>query len=236
MPALPGLTIAPGNVNAPNLYQDSIYDPNLVPDTIEILNGGLDEAGNWGAGDNSIPAWAVQEGTFARSWSTGFTRWEYMYASQLSNDSNINNRIIMAGLSLRVRLPWDVSCLLYGYQAWCLQDATQWDYDNNDAGIVSEYWDIRFNANGTIKTNMYAKLPHTRRSTGNAPSSDPTYSDPGDSSENRWKWVSKMGMDQNVGRGYFTMRCEGWCFIKEDDSKKAKVKLPTGSIWILALR
>lgn len=231
MPAIPALTLSPGNVNIDTIYQDSIYGPAATPDTFEILNGGLDEAGNWTGGDNSLPAWAVQEGTFVRYWSTGFTRWEYYYERQLSSDSNVNNRLTTAGLCLEAYIPWDCT-IWYGYQAWCLQDATQWDHDNNGVGLTQEYWDIRFNIDGAVNNSMYAKLPHTR-TTQDDPTTTPTH-DPGYSQENRWKWVAKMSVKTGKQRGYLKLRTSAWASIEPETI--AKTKMPTGFIWALALR
>lgn len=233
MPAIPALNLpATGDVLVADIYADSVYAPAVTPDTLgDVLNGGLDGS-NYAAGDNSIPAHAVQSGVFARGWSTGWTRWEYHYARQLGNDSNENNRIIISGLAMRVKLPWEASILLYGYEAWCQQDAMQWDYDGSGGGPFTEFWDIRFNAAGTVQQAMYAKLPHSRRTTA-IPSGGATGIS---AAENRFKWVNKQGMSLAVPCGYRTVRCEAWTSIEAPDPEKAKLKIPTGMIWMLAVR
>lgn len=235
MPTIPAMTVGPTTVDAAQVYTGGLFDPVNPPDTLEILHGGLDDD-NYGGGANSIPARCFQLGSFGLGWYAGFDRWEFTYARQLSDDQAATYAVRHAGLSTRLFLPWTASVVFYGYQGWFTQDATYWNFDDgNPANHVREYWELGFNRNGTPEAQMLARLPFTRDST-DLPGTDPYVDDPGDSAENRWRWVHKMSVDASVAAGYQTFDLVVRSNVKYRDGKTAKVITRSGGIFVLALR
>jgi len=241
MPTIPALTLASATeVDIEEVYDGrgtgGLFTPRAVPDTGEILHGGLDEA-NYAGGTNSIEAESFQLGSFGRGWYYGFDRFEFQYSRQLSGDGAApgatfqgtdEDRIIHAGLSTRVFVPWD-SLILYGYQAFLQHDATR--FENSGGTPNTEFWGVRVRVVNLVNTALFQRLAHTRGSSGTA-SGGP---DPTESSEERWKWVSKQsGLE--FAKGYAQIQVSVWGRVFAPDSYKAKIATPTGGVWILALR
>ena len=235
MPDIPDMVLSGPTVDAQEIYKNGVFDPAYSPDTLEVLNGGLTEE-NYAGGINSIPAWACQLGSFARGFYVGFDRMEATYARQLANDANDAQRAIHAGLSARIFLPWDASVLLYGYQGYFCPDATVW---STGGTAKPEYWDLRLKINEGTQNALYGRVPANRQTT-NAPTDDPTsggYGSPDEAVEARWKWINKMGMlNSGLTKGYRTVQVSLWGRIFPNDYSMAKMKTPTGGVWMLAIR
>lgn len=232
MGTLPVKTLTAATVDPTELYTKLIYNPSLPPhETFEVMHGGL-EAANI-AGGTEFPAWAMQYGTFAQGRQYLFDQHEWVYARQLGGGGQdgaiISERAVLAQLTSNVFIPWDASVVLFGVQVFFQQDATAWD---TDAAVQKEYWDYRIEFGGSIYQGLYGRLPHARASTATPTSS----TDPGYAAEPRWRFVSKFGMAKTVPKGHNRVRVSLWAGVFEDDYAKAKVAMPSGGVWILALR
>ena len=247
MPAISVMATLTGALSPATVYT-KLFTPAIPPDSLEILNGGMDTT-NYTGGDNSIPMWAVQYGTWACGFYTGFDTWEYTYAQQLvSEDVSPSERIrrnVHARLSYSFFMPWTASLLIVGYQAFFQQDATLWDSDNDEgaAGTQAAYWDIKCHLGGSALSEWLVKLPATRSSVGLADANNPGadgWVDPLFSIENRWRFLSKMHMvqplDSNLSVGNHRLDLSTWMRVYANDSKQAKCKTACGGAWALALR
>ena len=67
MPTIPTMALS-GSVDATEIYDKGLFDPNVTPDSLEILNGGLDIA-NLEAGTQNIVPRMWQYGSFAMALS-----------------------------------------------------------------------------------------------------------------------------------------------------------------------
>ncbi len=233
MSTLPVRTLTSITVDPSELYTKLIYEPaGAAPhESFEALNGGLDPV-NW---TGQAPAWSWQYGAFAQGKWYGFDQHEYVYAKQLGGGGRggalISERAVLAQHTATIFLPWDASVVLYGVQAFFQHDATRWH--DNQAGNFQEFWDYRIEFNDAENVGMYGRLPHTRWANGATPTSG---TDPGLSSEERWRYVSKFGMAKNVPKGHNMLRMSLWAGVFGPDIATAKVAIPTGGVWVLALR
>tara|TARA_R100000951_G_scaffold109392_1_gene106398 strand:+ start:578 stop:1315 length:738 start_codon:yes stop_codon:yes gene_type:complete len=239
MPTIPAVTLGTG-VDIDTVYDGNgtggLFKPRVSPDTAEILNGGLDQA-NYSGGTNSIPAEAFQSGCFARGLYTGFDRFEFQYIRQLDGDGATpgstfsgtdEQRVIHAGLSQQVFIPWP-ALVFYGYQAFFQHDATKWE--NNGGTPNVEFWDVRVRVLDEVKQGLLQKLPFNRIS-----SDTPTTGNmPPEASEHRFKFPTKFSF-HTMDKGYFRLQTSVWGRVFEPDRAQAKLKTPTGGVWIVAIR
>tara|TARA_Y100000593_G_scaffold26744_2_gene53252 strand:+ start:23638 stop:24321 length:684 start_codon:yes stop_codon:yes gene_type:complete len=227
MPSIPTLSLTNPNLNLEDIYK-GVYAPDAgLASSLEALNGGLDDS-NYGSGKESIEPWMVQNGTFAQGFYHGFDRWEHMYGYQAS--SKDSHRIVHAGLSTKVFLPWDANVVMYGFQAWFEHDA---DYDSPI--FETWHWRLKIKSTGVLgnvsenadeQTVLQGKLPWGRSSVHPVTSFMP---------EEQWRYVHKQGMLTSVNKGFFTFELDISANLKEDNGD-SKIKTPTGGVWVLALR
>ena len=250
-----------GTVDAKTIYTESLFNPtansNSVTEvTFEILNGGL-TSDNFAGADGSLQAHQIEMGAFAQGYYFGFDRTDFIYAEQLnletetvSNTLRSKQRLVHSSLTCNVFLPWDTKCVMYGYQAMFAHDCTQY---NVSGGVVGdEFYDLELqignnldpNASSATASNpafyLYQKLGHNRYATDNGG----TVTDSGDeysaiASEESFRYVSKTGLLQGAQaptRGYLQVRVTVGCRVLNQDAKKSKIKTPSGSIWLIALR
>lgn len=223
-----------GTAVAADELANVLYSPSSVAaQTFAKLHGQLDST--FWTGGVTIPAWAVQPGTFYAGLYQGFDRWSWVYAKQKQSSSLY---AVHAGLSRRFFLPWTTRVLLYGYELWCRQDGTQW----NDGPAVREEWSLATYIDGTLVPEMSITLPHTREDTGIlGPTGSPT---PDNSSEDRWRFVSPCTASMPVGTSVVPIYNQGMhrievkvsATVASPDESKAKLATPTGALWMLAIR
>lgn len=230
------VTLTSSTVEAAELYDKIVYGPQpaLPHQTFEALNGSLD-AGNWKSGEK-LPAWGWQYGAFAQGMWHGFDQHEFVYARQLGGGGKqgqeISERAVLAQHTANVFLPWQASVVLFGVQGFFQQDATRWDNGEQHGGPFNEFWDYRIEFGGNVFPGLYGRLPHSR-TTNHRPTDG---QEPGYAAENRWRYVSKFGMVKNVPKGHTRVRMSLWAGVFAPDIAKAKVAIPTGGVWVLALR
>lgn len=264
MAQLPPVTYSSGAlVDAEAVYRESLYAPvsnvtNVSELTFEILNGGMTIA-NYAGAANKLKAHQVEMGAMARGYYYGFTRTDFMYGEQFSDGTSLSGehahsreRLVHAALSFGVFLPWDTKVVMYGYQALFAHDATDWNVASNggDAITGSEFYDMALQCGTDLSETLnntaadpslplYHKLPHNRHATdaGGTVTDGDAYSAP--ALEESFRFVSKTGMLQSVnapGKGHLQVRVVVGAKIKENDPRKSKIKTPSGSIWLIALR
>lgn len=251
MPDISELLIASTSVTAEELYNQSIFDPT-VDDTFEILNGGLD-AENYGGGNKTVPAYACQFGSFAAGSYIGFDRDEFLYAEQIANDRNKNTRIISAGLSRDVWIPFDAKFVMFGMQAFFKQDATSFLATHGSASgpAHNEYWEYKIEFGNVALPSLFGVIPtskQTTHGTGNSefdvdevaiwPEGPNTTvgTDRSYSTEERWRYVSKIGAKKNVSKGYHSVKTSFFGGMAKNNPLGSKVIVPSGGVWILAIR
>lgn len=240
MPAIPAMALPAGSdVNADDIYAEGLFAPDQPPTSLEILNGGVDEA-NYGGGAGTIPPWACQWGSFAVGYWVGFDRWEFAYAKQMSNDNSL--RVVHAGLASRVFLPWDARLVLYGFSAWFRQDATIWDTDGLDddtaaaTPVKREYWEGKVYFGGAEVDGLEFRLPPGRHTASSPYTLPPALTDPGVHAENRWRYVARSSAQKNIGKGHRKVRVSMWAGVIGPDQLLEKLVTPSGGLFILALR
>jgi len=230
------VSLTSAQVDATELYDKIIYGPSttLPHQTFEAMNGDMD-GGNWAANEK-LPAWGWQYGAFAQGKWHGFDQHEWVYGRQLGgggkNGDLISERAVLAQHTATVFLPWPASVVLFGVQAFFQQDATVWDNKVTHGGPFYEYWDYRIEFGGNVFPGLYGRLPHAR-TTDHMPTDGV---DPGYAAEQRWRYVSKFGMVKSVPKGHTRVRMSLWAGIFAPDEWKTKVAIPTGGVWVLALR
>lgn len=256
--ALQGETVSSEDIYTSNGTDGGLFDPRQETKSLEALNGLLDPENlhsGGGIGNDDpllIQPWMCQIGTFARGAYWGTDRWEYHFASQtafkryttetpgnVTDDCYSGIRIPIAQLSQEVFLPWKPSFVLYGYQAWMRQDATNWD---TGGAPKYEWWDAHVYVNGDRRDFLRVHLPNNRGSTATALHVDGTIGgaqDPGSGDEERYRWIEKSGMLSEttaVGPGHMTFRVELGATVYAPDAQKAGCVIPTCAAWLLALR
>ena len=250
-----------GTVDANTIYTESLFNPTANSNsttevTFEILNGGL-TSDNFAGADRSLQAHQIEMGAFAQGYYFGFDRTDFIYAEQLnletetvSNTERSKQRLVHSGLTCNIFIPWDTKCVMYGYQAMFAHDCTQY---NVSGGIVGdEFYDVELQVGNNLDANassatasnpafyLYQKLGHNRHALAN----DGTIVDSGTTysaiaSEESFRYVSKTGMLTGVNaptRGYLQVRVTVGCKVFNQDARKSKIKTPSGSIWLIALR
>tara|TARA_R110000824_G_scaffold156177_7_gene329121 strand:+ start:3742 stop:4410 length:669 start_codon:yes stop_codon:yes gene_type:complete len=222
------MNLLSNTVDPQEIYSEGLYAPASPPDSLEILNGGLD-SNNYGDTDKTLPVWATKIGAFAAGFYSGFDTWDFIYANQTfdsdvaSND--LSQRVIHSSLSSKIFLPWDASVLLYGFQAYFRQDATQVFGESS-----AQYWDVHVEIGGTDES-LYTVLPRTRADASVA-------YDSGLAHEEYWPYVTKQHMKTSMAQGYHPITISIWSRIDATSftNRKEKLLTPTGAVWALAIR
>ena len=258
------LFFAGTKIDAEVLYKGSLYAPtasvnNTSEITFEILNGGL-TADNFGGNDHTLQAHQVTLGAFAQGYYFGFNRQDFHYAEQFNlkketiggNERNMQ-RIVHASLTANVLIPWQTKCLQFGYQALFAHDATRYDASITGGTSVTanEFYDLEVQVGNSMDPNastssifnhmgLHHRLPHNRlasETNGTLKDGSTEYSPV--ALEDSFRYVSKTGMISGVNapsKGYLQVRVTVGCYYLEHDPRKSKLKTPSGSIWIMALR
>ena len=260
MPDIPSLSLSAINVTAEEFYNKSIFNPG-TNETFEVLNGRLDTE-NYGDGDGTIEPYACQIGSFAVGYYIGFDRNEFMYAEQVSKDPNTALRIISAGLSANIWLPFDAKYIMFGVQAFFKQDAVEWTNATSNAEANggtnkshTEYWEYKIYFDDGQESGLYGKVPQSKvnsLSPGDARytttaedywvSSATVDSNHDYSEEHRYRFVSKVGAldniksSSNTSKGYHTVKTSFYAGVGSENQGGAKLIIPTGGVWILAIR
>jgi len=267
MAQLPPVNYSPGApVDAETIYKESLYAPasnitNVSQLTFEILNGGMTIA-NYSGGANKLKAHQIAMGSMAQGYYFGFNRTDFMYGEQFNDSTSTTSsvthateRLVQAGLSFNVFLPWDTKVVMYGYQAMFVHDATEWNVaaSGSDPEITgSEFYDMSLLCGTNLSTStlsttstnpslfLYHKMPHNRYATdvgGTVTDGSDTYSAP--ALETSFRFVSKTGMIEGASapsKGHLQVKVCVGAQIKQNDPRKSKIKTPSGSIWLVALR
>jgi len=238
MPTIPDMPIASGsNVSLDTIYDFGLFNPEVTPDTLEILNGGLDSE-NFAGGDGSITPRMCQFGSFAIGYFSGFTRTDKIYARQMSTDlsGNSNQKHVHTQLSASIHIPWAPSALIFGYQGWFQQDATVWDLNGTP---VTEDWTLKLyrrDSNGTDGevVGTRASLPWGRV-TDDAPTA--SVSDAaGEQQQFSWRYVNKHKTITNAAAGFHEFELQVFTSNKAPDREIAKLKTIIGGFFVLAIR
>ena len=249
MPNLKNMSLS-SIVSPKEIYNEGLFDPAVSPQTLEMLNGGLD-SDNFGSPDQSITPRMWQIGTFAMGYSSGFESTETLFARQINSADNATSaKVTHASLSHRLFIPFAPSCLIFGYQAWFQQDATLWNYNEGDSadssGFDIERWVAKLHIDDVEKREASATLPLTRWSDLGPDWVDGTKTGithdggsnaiEGYSYESRWRYVSKSVTELSVSKGFheFKVTLEGE--ISSPDVKRQKCKSVVGSFFALAIR
>jgi hypothetical protein len=264
MPQIPEMTIDSLDVNAEELYNKSIFNAS-TDETYEILNGRLSND-NYSGGSKSIPAYACQAGSFAAGFYVGFDKDEFVYAEQLGGNTSgaANERVISAGLSSDIWLPFDAEFVMFGVQAFFKQDAVAFI---GSAGTYTEYWSFRCYFDDDQISGMTAVIPHNKINTlkegsnnfytlsvdgagdhnGDIWTSSTTVTSGVDSDgdtvfdysygkESRYRFMSKMSAKTNVSKGYHSITSSFFAGVSDGNQGGCKLVIPTGGIWALAFR
>ena len=256
MATIPTMTLPGTVVDTKDIYDNGLYKPANPPQSLEILNGGMEQA-NYGGGTNSIKPYMMDMGTFARGYSSNFSRREFIYAKQCDEDYT-GNPIVTCSLSTEIFLPFTARTILYGYQCWFNHDASSF---TNTTPTGYEFWRYYFEVNNastptaeTASKALTGRLPYGRQRLGAGPSYawKDYNSSGGPHEERRWYYVQKNGMLTNpasglLSKGHKTFKLKISASILQDptgaalsppqiDMNKEKIKLMSGTIWVLALR
>lgn len=260
MPEIPPMLIETSEVVAEELYDKSLFDPNTNV-TFEILNGRLG-TDNYSGGSKSVPAYACQIGAFAAGFYIGFDKDEFVYAEQIGGNINSTtqfDRIVSAGLSADIWLPFDASFVLFGFQAFFKQDAICFTADGADADVdatkeKTEYWSLKVYFDDDQLYGLYTNVPHSKVNTldeGNSNyeassatywsdaeivSTGPSTFDYSYSRESRYRFASKIAAKTNVSKGYHSITTSFFAGVADGNQGGAKLVIPTGGIWALAFR
>lgn len=235
MPTLAALTINSDDIDIQELYDESISDPtDAAPATLEMLNGGLDTSNFAG----NVPPWAVQPGSFVRGIHIPFNQWEIIYAKQMSTGTTSGSddtNVISAMLSTRLFIPWEAD-VVFGWQAFFRHDASL-SYENDaPASTEVETWEAKFYAAGSQITQLKLTLHPTRfRSDLVAPGTH-DWSDIETPDEDRWMFNSNAAVISSQDKGYLSLVVRITATIYGDDPKIAKLIIPEGAVWCLAIR
>ena len=238
-------------IDATDIYGNSLYSPKKnvhALDTFEVLNGGLTKA-NYKGVDGSISAEKLDLGNMAQGYYFGFDRTDFCYAEQLQDDlvalngkNLIRHRIVHASLSFNVFIPWDASVVMFGYQGTFQQDATK--FASPTFASTDEFWDLVIQLSEEVELDAsvlppnpslytYQRLDYGRfanEDAGTCNGESPLHA------EERFRHVSKSQMLYNVSKGYQRVSLTVGSYIANNDPRKAKLKTPNGSVWLIALR
>lgn len=204
-----------------------VYDPGNL-DTLEAMNGGLD-ADNYGGGDGTIPARAVQRGTWARAVYLPWSQFAYYYAKQATGE---DSEPVIARLAVEFFLPWAASVVWIGWQGLFEQDATAYGTGVTPA---EERWELATFFDGAEMEGLSAGLPVTRATTDTA-TTNPIANDAQYSLEERWRYVSRKAIEMDVSAGAHRVEVRLRPTILKNDYYTEKVAQACGSIYIIAFR
>lgn len=208
----------------------AFFSSSAPDSSFDILNGGLVEADHWDG--TSVPYWAVQPGAWASGYYYGFDRRDFVYVKQQSAayTAPVGDGFgLLASLTHSFLLPFDTEVVLFGYQAFCLQQCDQ-------AGITEsgETFFLQPHFNGTAFTELTSPLPHT---------GDRSDFSPDCRMELRFRQIGATGMVKaanwtdadahDKGRCTFDLFVYGAVSDTDDDPR---VIVQTGGFWALALR
>ena len=179
MPIIPNMTLPSNEINATEIYNNGLHAPANPPQSVEVLNGGL-EQDNYDGANGSIKPYMMDLGTFARGYSFSFSRREFMYARQL--DENISDHVLISSsLAAQVFIPFEARVIHYGFQCWFNHDASKYKQIEPPA-TKREFWSYRLRvfpssvpnvAHDESTNSTIGRLPFGREFTG-AISTDPT--------------------------------------------------------------
>lgn len=238
MPKISDLTVNSGDAVSPEDIYTGLFNPALTPDSLEILNGGLDDE-NYNGGTGSIEPYMCQFGSFALGYFSGFNTTHKVFGTQLSKNTATAapQMIVHSDLSSTVYLPWAPKMLLFGYQGFFQQDATVWD---NDGSRSIEDWEIRLfrrDSNGVsgVVPGTNTKLPWGRITDFVNTDTNALHL-VGENDEKRWRYVSKHKTLTNVNAGYHDFEVRVYSGITYPDRERAKVKTVVGGFFMLAIR
>ena len=231
----------------------ALYDQSAPSRTLECLNGALTDENL--SGGFKIEPWMTQIGTFARGAYWGSDRWEFIHARQMDHDVTTesvsddvlsNDRIVLAGLSRTLFIPWKPSFIMYGFQGYFRQEARVWGLadtgsdDHNGSDVKYESWDLQVKINGTTNDAMRSILPPgggTREAPIAANLEMGDSKCPGNVFEEQWRWIEKSSMTTSVTTaGFFDFEVSIGPNIEAPDAMKAKVVITNCAAWVLALR
>ena len=239
MPLISSMNLLSTTVDPQEIYSEGLYAPANPPDSLEVLNGGLD-SNNYGDADKTLPIWTTKIGSFAAGFYSGFDTWDFIYANQTFNTdhsdtderSNLIDRIVHSSLSTSIFLPWDASVVLYGFQAYFRQDAGDVLGESE-----SQHWNMHIDINHIhpdgrqFEPSLYTLIPRSR-----ADQTD--LHDAKFAHEEYWPYVTKQHMYTGAKKGNFAITASVWAEIGATSFKAHKEKLltPTGAVWVLAIR
>jgi hypothetical protein len=229
-----------GTAVAADELATALFSPSSVTaETFAKLHGQLDST--FWTGGATIPAWAVQPGTFVAGLYQGFERWQFIYAKQKQSSTLY---AVHAGLTTRFFLPWPTRVLLYGYNLWCRQDGAAW----SDGAITREEWTLDTYIDGTLAPEMEVTLPHARGDShaGGGDPGGPTVheTNPDNSAEDRWRFIAPCSAIMPAGNSTTPLLNQGMhrievkvnATVAAPDASGAKLATPTGALWMLAVR
>lgn len=235
MTAIPAMNLPSATMSAEEIYEQGYFHPVNPPDSLEVLNGGIDDA-NFAPG-MKIPGWAVNVGAFATGYYHGFDRTDFIYAKQIAGAGVATGgdaekeRVIHAAWSSRVFVPYHASCLLWHFQGFCRQDATFWRPGGLSPDQI-EYWDVRVAVDHTAEQGAYVQLPHGR-SEATAPSASISEDL---QNEERMRFISRIGAVGPIIPGYHQIVVSIWGKVYNPDPRTAKISVASGGIGLLAFR
>ena len=209
---------------------------------------------NFAGADGSLQAHQIEMGAFAQGYYFGFDRPDFIYRSQVNLKTSTHNdtkramkRHVHSQLSCNVFIPWDTKCVMYGYQALFAQDCTKWD-ESSIPLSNDEFYDVEVQIGNNLDPDavvntthnpafyLYQKLAHNRyadQEGGTTNDKSPI------ALEESFRYVSKQGMITGASaptKGYLQVRVTVGASIFTLDPRKSKIKTPSGSIWLVALR
>ncbi len=149
MPTIPSMILSSQSVDASEIYQNGLYAPANPPQSVEVLNGGLEQS-NYTGGNGTIKPYMMDLGTFARGYSVNFGLRDIVYARQLDQNTE-DHYIISSSLSTTVFLPFKARVIQFGFQCWFNHDASR--YVDEDDNILTEYWGYRLRVFPSSATN-----------------------------------------------------------------------------------
>lgn len=246
MPTIPNMSLPSFSIDASEIYNNGLFAPANPPQSVEVLNGGLEQA-NYDGANGSIKPYMLDLGTFARGYSANFSRREFHYAKNLDNNYE-EHTVISASVATRLFIPFKARVLQYGFQCWFNHDASSYTAgETNDY----EFWRYKFEVLSTSSSGatedaskaLTGRLPYGRQKTNTSPYDWKDYPG-GEHEEYRWYYVSKTGMLSGLfNPGYRDFKLNLSANIINppnisdgNDPFNAKCKLMSGTIWVLALR
>ena len=247
MPTIPAFSLVGPAVEPAEIYLNMLY-------RLEKLNGGLEDTTNYGGGDDSIRSYSVQNGSFAVGLWNGTDRWSHTHEEQVCGQDNDASRIQHDYLAAKLVLPWTARVVYYGYQGWFVHEAYRHDIEDNSPP-AEEYWSIRLLTKGAKHPALHTRLPstmatdHPPTACTNVPKDN--YGPVGakvkwkEHDPDRFRYVCKMGIDENVPPGEYDLSIHVWAFLHERTGRSTAedhpswdthMEMRSGGVWVLAIR